>query len=135
LFDLAQSDHATLWRAVVHNRAGTTTSALVGMTVCDADRCTTPGPPTIVQDATAGDRAATVSWTPPAHGAAPITGYVVTPYVGFAPSRPQTFESAATTQVVGGLRNGVTYRFRVQAVLGSQLTRHSKATNAVTPIA
>lgn len=66
--------------------------------------------------ASPGDGQATVHWTAPASsGTAAVGAYVVTPYIGFAAQTPQTFNSVATTQVVTGLTNGTTYRFRVAA--------------------
>jgi hypothetical protein len=97
---------------------------------------TPPGSPGILKNATAGDGAATVSWIAPAtDGGAPITGYVVTPYVGLSPRPPVTFPSPVTTQTVTGLTNGVTYRFRVQAVNAVGLSGYSTVTNPVTPAA
>jgi hypothetical protein len=75
-----------------------------------------------------------VSWTAPAFdGGTPITGYVVTPYVGYWSGTPTWFSSTATTQTVTGLTNGWTYRFRVQAVNAVGVGGYSKVTNAVTP--
>jgi polyhydroxybutyrate depolymerase len=92
-----------------------------------------PGPPTI-GSATAGDGEATVSWTAPASdGGSPITGYVVTPYVGYSPQPSQTFASAATTQVVTGLTNGTQHRFRVRAINAVGTSTYSTVTNPVTP--
>jgi predicted phage tail protein len=96
---------------------------------------TAPTAPTI-GTATAGDGQATVSWTAPASdGGSAITGYVVTPYVGYYPLPSQSFASTATTQVVTGLTNGTTYRFRVQAVNAIGTSGYSKVTNPVTPTA
>ncbi|MDG4808904.1 fibronectin type III domain-containing protein [Micromonospora sp. WMMD1120] len=75
---------------------------------------TLPGAPTITS-ATAGTTAATVSWTAPANGGAPITGYTVTPYLNGVAQTPQTFTGTATTQVVTGLTGGATYTFRLAA--------------------
>ena len=61
-------------------------------------------------------------------------GYVVTPYIGFAPQPPRIFISTATSQVVGGLVNGTQYRFRVQALNAVGTGGYSKVTNPVTPI-
>jgi Polysaccharide lyase/Fibronectin type III domain len=84
--------------------------------------------------AVAGNGRATVSWTAPAFdGGSPITGYVVTPYVGYWSGTPRKFTSTATTQTVTGLTNGWTYRFRVQAVNAVGVGGYSKVTNAVTP--
>jgi FG-GAP-like repeat/Fibronectin type III domain len=92
-----------------------------------------PGAPTI-SGATAGPGQATVSWSPPAPaGRAPVTGYVVTPYIGFFPLPSTTFASLATTQTVVGLTNGTTYRFRVQAINVNGRGGYSKVTNPVTP--
>ena len=66
--------------------------------------------------ASPGDGQSTVHWTAPAtSGTSAVGAYVVTPYIGFAAQAPQTFNSTATTQVVTGLTNGTTYRFRVSA--------------------
>ena len=93
----------------------------------------TPDAPTI-GTAVAGDGQATVSWTAPtAEGSAPITGYVVTPYVGYSPQPPTTFTSTATTETVTGLTNRTTYRFRVQAVNAFGAGAYSKASNPATP--
>ena len=93
-----------------------------------------PAPPTIIRNATAGDRSATVSWTAPfTDGGSPLTGYVVTPYIGYHPLESTTFNSTDTTQVVMGLTNGTTYRFRVQATNALGTSGYSTVTNAVTP--
>jgi subtilisin-like proprotein convertase family protein len=97
---------------------------------------TAPDAPTIIRNATAGDGFATVSWTAPASdGGSAITGYVVTPYIGYFPLVPQVFSSTATTQVVTGLTNGTQYRFRVQAVNAVGTSGYSTVTNLVTPSA
>ena len=97
---------------------------------------TAPGAPTIIRNATAGDGVATVSWTAPgSDGGSAITGYVVTPYIGYFPLVPQVFSSTATTQVVTGLTNGRQYRFRVRAVNAVGTGGYSTVTNPVTPTA
>jgi hypothetical protein len=99
------------------------------------DGMTVPGAPTI-GSATAGDAQATVSWTAPASdGGSPITGYVVTAYIGYGPQSVTTFVSTATTQVVTGLTNGSTYRFRVRAINAVGTSGYSTVTNPVTPTA
>jgi hypothetical protein len=75
---------------------------------------TVPGPPTGVS-AEPGEGVATVSWTRPASdGGQPVTGYVVTPFVGATARPAQTFQSTATTQTVTGLGEE-SYTFRVAA--------------------
>ncbi len=94
-----------------------------------------PGAPTIGA-AVAGNGSATVSWTAPAsNGGSAITGYVVTPYVGFTPQPSTTYPSTATTQIVPGLTNGTQYRFRVQAINAVGTGTFSTTTNAVVPAA
>ncbi len=74
-----------------------------------------PSAPTNVS-AISGNKSATVSWTAAAGNGAPITGYTVTPYIGFVAQPSTTFNSAATTETVTGLTNGTSYRFTVSAV-------------------
>ncbi len=106
----------------------------VGLVPSPAAGAVAPGAPTIVRDATAGDREATVSWlAPSSDGGAPITGYVVTPYVGYGPRPSTTFLSTLTTQKVTGLVNGTTYRFRVQAINALGIGGYSTVSNPVTP--
>jgi subtilisin family serine protease len=96
---------------------------------------TVPTAPTI-GTAIAGNAVATVSWTTPAsNGGSPITGYVVTAYVGYTPVRVRIFISTSTTQTITGLTNATTYRFRVQALNAIGLSTYSKASNPVTPSA
>jgi hypothetical protein len=75
-------------------------------------------PPAAARAVTAvpGNAQATVHWTVPlTNGGAPITGYVVTPYIGFFAFPSHTFASPATSEVITGLTNGRTYVFKVAA--------------------
>ncbi|MGH2853367.1 MAG: fibronectin type III domain-containing protein, partial [Solirubrobacteraceae bacterium] len=83
--------------------------------------------------ATPANRSATVAWKAPPNGGSPIATYTVTPYAGSRRLKPRTV--SGTSAVIGGLRNGVRYRFRVAArnVLGAGPT--SSFTNAVKPSA
>jgi predicted acyl esterase len=74
-----------------------------------------PGSPAFLS-ATPANQSATVKWWAPAGNGAPITGYVITPYIGLAAQTPRTFNSTATNQVITGLTNGTTYTFAVSAV-------------------
>lgn len=94
---------------------------------------TEPDPPTIGV-AVGGDQEATVSWTAPANdGGSPVTGYVVTPYVGVVAQPPRVFASTATTQTVTSLLNGTPYTFRVAAVNGLGAGLSSAPSNGVVP--
>jgi hypothetical protein len=116
---------------VTSNEGGNTVSVLLNLTPAP----TVPGAPTI-GTAIAGNQSATVSWSAPAsNGGSPVTGYVVTPYVGYWPLPSVPFNSTVTTQTVTGLTNGTTYRFRVQAVNAIGVSGYSKVTNPVTPSA
>jgi hypothetical protein len=96
---------------------------------------TVPGAPTI-GTATPGNAKARVVWTAPAsNGGSPITGYVVTPYIGGVAQTPVTFSSAATVQTVTGLTNGTAYRFRVAAINAVGTGAVSALSNLVTPSA
>jgi Domain of unknown function (DUF1929)/Fibronectin type III domain len=80
--------------------------------------------------ATPAGGGAIVTWTAPRNGGSPITSYTVTPYQG-RHRLPSTTVSG-TSAAIGGLENGVSYRFRVVAhnLLGagpkSRLTRAIK---------
>jgi SAM-dependent methyltransferase len=92
-----------------------------------------PSPPTILRNATVQDGRVLVSWTAPeSNGGSPVTGYVVTPYEGYAPLESVVFESTATTQAITGLSAASTYRFRVRAVNGIGRSDYSAASNPVT---
>ena len=94
---------------------------------------TAPGVPTI-GSASTGPGSATVSWTAPgSDGGAPITGYVVTPFIGAAAQPIRAFNGPATTQVVTGLTNGTTYTFRVAARNAVGTSATSSASNTVVP--
>ncbi|MCU1453985.1 MAG: Sugar lactone lactonase YvrE [Acidimicrobiales bacterium] len=100
----------------------------------------TPNPPPTVPSfptgvtATAGVGQATVAWTAPTvTGGAPITGYVVTPYIGSAAQAPRPFASTATSQVIGGLSAGTGYSFTVAARNSAGTGTASVRTAVVTP--
>ncbi len=94
-----------------------------------------PPEPTMLKDAVAGDGKATVSWLPSADNHLPISGYELTAYDGYFPQLSVRFNSTATTQTVGGLTNGVAYRFKVAAINDSGTGPASKASNPVVPTA
>ncbi|MCU1357537.1 MAG: fibronectin type protein [Acidimicrobiales bacterium] len=75
----------------------------------------TPGQPAF-PSAQPLDGSAKVAWGAASTNGSPITGYVVTPYIGTVAQPAQTFNSTATSQTVTGLANGTTYTFRVAAV-------------------
>ncbi|HEX2174608.1 MAG TPA: peroxidase family protein [Nocardioidaceae bacterium] len=93
-----------------------------------------PSAPSIGR-ATAGNRSATVTWSPPTVGA--VEGYRV--QVVNADGNPvgALRETAAGTRtlVVNGLQNGQAYRFRVQAWNIAGDSTFSALSNAVTPSA
>ena len=74
-----------------------------------------PSAPTGVSASPATGQAQ-VSWTAPANGGSPITGYTVTPYIGDhgADARPGR-SGSATAATVTGLTNGTAYTFTVAA--------------------
>jgi len=74
-----------------------------------------------------------LTWvTPSTAGSAPITGYVITPYLGPHPQPPHVFNTSATAEVVTGLTNGKTYRFKVAATNADGTGPASVFTVAVT---
>ena len=93
---------------------------------------TVPGQPAITA-VTAGDSSATLTWTTPANGGSPITGYVVTPYIGAVAQTPQTFTGTGTTRSVTGLTPGTAYTFTVAAQNLAGTGPPSARSTAVTP--
>ncbi|MBT2226559.1 S-layer family protein [Nonomuraea sp. NEAU-A123] len=91
-----------------------------------------PGQPTITA-ATAGDSSATLTWTAPADGGSPITGYIITPYIGAVAQTPQSFTGTGTTQTATGLTPGVAYTFTVTAQNLAGLGPPSAHSTVVTP--
>ncbi len=88
-----------------------------------------PAVPTSVT-ATAGNTQASVAFAPPSsNGGSNVTGYVVT----VAPAHVAPVTGASSPIVVGGLTNGVSYTFTVQAENSAGLGAASSASNAVTP--
>lgn len=64
--------------------------------------------------AAGGIAQATVSWAPGPDGDSPITGYVVTPYIGATAQTPVTFDDTDTEHAVP-VAGGATYTFTVAA--------------------
>ena len=94
-----------------------------------------PGAPTAVT-AVARDGGAVVSWTPPEDtGTHPISGYVVTPFVGGVAQAATSFSSTATSQLVAGLTNGTGYTFTVAATSLPGTGEASTPSAVVTPVA
>jgi hypothetical protein len=84
--------------------------------------------------AKAGSGSATVSWTAPSSdNGSPITGYVVTPYVGFFALPPRRYNSTALQQTVTGLQSGTSYRFTVVATNARGDGAGSLLSNSVSP--
>jgi predicted lipoprotein with Yx(FWY)xxD motif len=87
-----------------------------------------PGKPTVVS----GNKSARVSWSAPTSGGSPITVYLVTPFVGTRAQTTVAFHSKKTTEIVGGLKNGKTYTFKVAAHNAVGTGKQSVASKAVT---
>jgi hypothetical protein len=89
-----------------------------------------PDAPTNVA-AVAGDRSATVTWTPPASdGGSPITSYRIT---GRGTDQEVTTGGSATSAVFTGLTNGVEHKFKVFARNGAGESVASLLSNPVIP--
>ncbi|MEO6493319.1 MAG: fibronectin type III domain-containing protein, partial [Ilumatobacteraceae bacterium] len=110
-------------------------TVVVGAVVNGANKVTTfdfeptrPSAPTAVT-AVAGDGQATISWTAPAAGDSPITGYTVTG----APSGACTVVAPVTSCLISGLTNGTTYSFTVTATSSTGTGPASAPIAAVVP--
>ena len=94
-----------------------------------------PVAPTI-GTATAGNGSATVSFTAPAAGGSPITGFEVVVSTGGSAVQTVTgVPATATSAVVTGLTNGTAYTFQVRAINEFGTGALSDVSNAVTPAA
>ncbi|HTD49310.1 MAG TPA: fibronectin type III domain-containing protein, partial [Acidimicrobiia bacterium] len=83
--------------------------------------------------AQAGSREATVHWTAPRNPkGAPVTGYVITPFIAGSPQARHTFHSSATHEKITGLGRHKTYRFRVAALNREGTGPLSGPSNAIT---
>ncbi len=75
-----------------------------------------------------------LSWTAPVHNnGAPVSGYVVTPYIGTDAQTARVFTSAATTATITGLTDGTSYTFAVAARNTNGTGPQSAASGPVTP--
>jgi hypothetical protein len=108
---------------------GSTHQSLIAFSFAPANP-TAPGSPTGVS-ASAGDATATVSWTAPADGGSPITGYTVTS----DPGGLMATTLGATSTTVTGLSDGTTYTFTVTATNAIGTSGPSAPSNPVTPAA
>ena len=93
---------------------------------------TAPGAP-VIGTATAGNATATITWTAPATGGSPITGYTVQRTNGA--TVVLTNVPVSTSFTATGLVNGTAYSFRVRAVNAVGPGAFSAASNTVTPVA
>ncbi len=111
-------------------------STVVFAAANQSGNATAPAAPTGVT-ATAGDGNATVSWTAPSNGGAPITSYTVTPYIG-STAQPATTVNGTppvTNATVTGLTDGTAYTFTVTATNSVGTGPASAPSNSVTPTA
>lgn len=94
-----------------------------------------PGPPTDVT-AVAGNSTASVSWSAPiSNGGSPLTGYVVTPYIGGVAQTPVVVPATSTDTTVTGLTNGSAYTFTVAATNSAGTGAPSAPSDEVVPLA
>lgn len=124
------ANYTYTFKVAAINAAGTGTASALSVGVLVYNVPSTPSAPT----AKARDYGAAVTWAAPANGGSPITGYVVTPYIGTTAQTPVSFPPTPLTQTISGLTVGTAYTFTVSAqnMVGSSPTS-AKSTVAVTP--
>jgi predicted lipoprotein with Yx(FWY)xxD motif len=76
-----------------------------------------------------------VMWTAPKSNGAPITAYVVTPFLGAKALPAHTFKTKATSAVIAGLKNAKAYTFRVAAKNKVGIGARSAPSTTVVPTA
>jgi Fibronectin type III domain len=93
-----------------------------------------PGSPSapVAPVAAPGNGSVTLHWAAGVNNGAPVTRYVITPYLGGVAQAPRTYASNATTQTVAGLANGRQYTFKVAAANARGLGPQSSASATVT---
>jgi peptidoglycan/xylan/chitin deacetylase (PgdA/CDA1 family)/PKD repeat protein len=123
-------------KLTVTDNLGATGTTTRSVSVAAPPPPTAPAAPTGVS-ATAGNAAATVSWSAPGNGGSAITSYTVTPYIGTTAQPPVQVTGAppATTRLVPGLSNGTAYTFKVTATNAVGTSPASAASAPVTPTA
>ncbi len=100
------------FKVAATNMVGTGAQSAASSAVTPA---TVPGAPSF-KTYTRGDQSVSMSWYVPASdGGSPITGYVITPYIGGAAQTPVDVAGTGTNHVVTGLTNGTSYTFRLAA--------------------
>jgi hypothetical protein len=88
--------------------------------------------PTIGTATATGAGGATVTWTAPkAAAGSPVTGYIVTPWIGSAVQSATSFPASASSGAVTGLTAGKTYTFSVAALDAAGTSPQSAKSNAV----
>ncbi len=90
-----------------------------------------PGTPTGASAVLSGVGSATVSFTPPAATASPLTAFQVLVFAGANQVRTVAVAPTATSATITGLTPGVSYTFRVQAVNAFGPGAPSAPSNAV----
>jgi hypothetical protein len=93
-----------------------------------------PSTPTAVSGVASASQVALAWSAPSSTGGDPITGYMVTPFIGAVAQAATTFPSAATSQTITGLTNGTTYTFTVTAITNAGMSAPSAASPPVTPV-
>ena len=124
------ANYTYTFKVAAINAAGTGTASALSAGVLVYNVPSTPSAPT----AKARDYGAAVTWTAPTNGGSPITGYMVTPYIGTTAQTPVSFPPTPLTQTISGLTVGTAYTFTVAAqnMVGTGPTS-AKSTVAVTP--
>jgi predicted phage tail protein len=100
-----------------------------------SNEVTPKGPPAAPTGVSAARSSTLVhlSWTAPAAGGSPITGYTIQVRTGTTVVRTVASAGTATSTDITGLTNGTAYNFRVQAVNAQGAGPLSGASAAVTP--